>query len=88
MTGPGFFVARTSPIEGEVILDYRTLPEGKAAGWPSIVPNTAKLGRFVYAGMVDHMRAISAHVSIGRADKGGKAMDAWFALCRQDDAPG
>jgi hypothetical protein len=34
--------------------------------------------------MVDVMRGISNHVSIGRAWKQGKYMDAWFALVRED----
>ena len=44
----------------------------------------ARLGRFVYAGMIDIMRGVSTHVTIGRALKGGKFMDAWFVLCRED----
>jgi hypothetical protein len=83
-TGPGYFVARASETEGEVVIDYRTLPKGRPESWPAIVPNEARLGRFVYAGMVDHMRRISKHVSIGRAQKSAEPMDAWFVLCRKD----
>ena len=34
--------------------------------------------------MIDYLRKVSDHVSIGRAVKGGKAMDNWFLLCRED----
>jgi hypothetical protein len=84
LTGPGYFVVRQSETEGEVVIDYKTLPKGRPESWPAIVPNEARLGRFVYAGMVDHMRGISNHVVIGRAQKGLEPMDAWFVLCRKD----
>jgi hypothetical protein len=88
-TGPGYFVVHADwegaeHVAGEVAIDYRTLPKGKVTAWPDVVPNSARLGRFVYDGMVDVMRGISKNVSIGRAWKGGKWMDAWFALCRED----
>jgi hypothetical protein len=83
-TGPGYFVVRPSDTEGEVVIDYTNLPKGRPESWPAIVPNEARLGRFVYAGMVDHMRGISNHVCIGRAQKGAEPMDAWFVLCRKD----
>jgi hypothetical protein len=87
-TGPGYFSvhATVEPFmhEGEIAIDYRKLPPGKVASWPPIMPNSARLGRFVYDGMVDVMRGISKHVSIGRAWKNGAWMDAWFVLCRED----
>jgi hypothetical protein len=87
-TGPGYFVVHTEwdggQVPGEVAIDYRKAPKGKVASWPEILPNSARLGRFVYAGMVDVMRGLSKHVSIGRAWKNGKWMDAWFVLCRED----
>jgi len=87
-TGPGYFVVHAEPApfanEGEVSIDYRKLPPGKVAAWPEITSNSARLGRFVYANMVDVMRGISKNVSIGRAWKNGKWMDAWFVLCRED----
>jgi hypothetical protein len=83
-TGPGYFVVRASDTAGEVIFDYRQLPKGRVESWPAIVPNEARLGRFVYAGMVDYVRGISNHVCIGRAERGGKLMNAWFVLCRKD----
>lgn len=88
-TGPGYFVThaprdRVEISEGEIDIDYRMLPKGKVASWPPVAPNEDRLGRFVYAGMVDVMRGISNHVSIGRAIKGGRYIDAWFVLCRED----
>jgi hypothetical protein len=82
-TGPGYYVARDDK-EGEVAIDYTKIPSQKPASWPPILPNEAKLGRLVYAGMVDMMRGLSSHVTIGRAFKKGESMDAWFVLCRED----
>lgn len=84
--GPGYFAVHKAKKDGEIDIDYTMLPPEKPTPWPGIVPNHVKLGRFVYEGMVDVMRGISTHVSIGRASKGGKWMDAWFVLCREDVA--
>ena len=84
-TGPGYFVAKAGD-EGELVIDYRELPPSHPASWPPILPNSARLGMFVYEGMVDYLRGISEHVSIGRAWKKGEMMDAWFVLVRQDPA--
>jgi len=83
-TGPGFFVAHH---EGsELVIDYRVLPEARPeelpAGWPGIIPNSARLSYFIYNGTVDVMRRVSDRVSIGRAQRNGKPMDNWFVLCR------
>ena len=88
-TGPGYFVAHPPPQEdapAQYVIDYTRIPPNKPQAWPDIIPNEARLGRFVYSGMKDYMRAVSEHVSIGRAYKRGKPMNAWFVLCR-DDAP-
>lgn len=88
VTGPGYYVTHMPEgrdgSDGEVDIDYRKLPPSKPDAWPEILPNDAKLGRFVYAGMIDVMRGISSHVTIGRAIRGGKYADAWFLLCRED----
>jgi hypothetical protein len=88
VTGPGYYVMHLPEgregADGEVDVDYRRIPTAKPDAWPPLAPNEAKLGRFVYAGMVDVMRGISQHVTIGRAMKGGKYMNAWFVLCRED----
>lgn len=87
LTGPGYFMVRPGDEEGEIAIDYTKLPTQRADGWPEIIPNEARLGKLVYSGMVDHMRGISSTVSIGRAAKGGKMMDAWFVLVREDPQP-
>jgi hypothetical protein len=87
LTGPGYYVAHPASDEGEVDVDYTLVPTEKVPTWPAIVPNSARLGRFVYHGMIDVMRGISTHVSIGRARKKSGWMDAWFVLVRQDPQP-
>jgi hypothetical protein len=72
-----------------VDIDYTMAPQpqDKPDTWPEIVPNSERLGRFVYEGMVDVMRGISSHVSIGRARRKEAWMDAWFLLVREDPQP-
>ncbi len=83
-TGPGYYVAHPSTDPAEVDIDYTMIPKEKPQAWPPIVPNSVRLGRFVYYGMIDVMRGISSHVSIGRARKSHGWMDAWFVLIRED----
>jgi hypothetical protein len=85
LTGPGYFVVNVGAGEhqGELAIDYTLLPKAKPEGWPAIKGNDGGLGALVYGGMIDYLRGLSTHVSIGRAYK-GKAMDAWFALVRKD----
>jgi hypothetical protein len=84
LTGPGYYVAHPSSEAGEVDIDYTMLPKERPETWPPIVPNSVRLGRLVYDGMVDVMRGISSHVSIGRARKKTHWLDTWFVLVRQD----
>ena len=100
LIGPGYYVAYSTEQEGEAesggvkaesspgsfVVDYTQLPQEKPESWPEIVPAGAKMGRFVYQGMKDYLRKVSEHICVGRAYKGGKAMDAWFVLCREDPA--
>jgi hypothetical protein len=79
--GPGYFVAYEGPGD-ELLIDYTRLPKSKLASWPEIIPNHERLSRFVYSGMIDALRAVSTHVSIGRAIKNGKVQDNWFVLTR------
>jgi hypothetical protein len=81
--GPGYYVAYEGPGD-EVLVDYTRLPKGKLAHWPEILGNDERLSRFVYAGMIDALRGVSEHVTIGRAIRNGKVADNWFVLCRQD----
>ena len=79
--GPGYFVVYEGPGD-EVLIDYTRLPAGKPEHWPEIQSNKARLSRFVYADMIDALRAVSNHVTVGRAIRNGKVMDNWFVLCR------
>jgi hypothetical protein len=83
-TGPGYYVAHPSTDAGEVDIDYTMVPKEKPESWPPIVPNSARIGRFVYYGTVDVMRGLSSHVSIGRARRKTGWMDNWFLLVRED----
>jgi hypothetical protein len=88
LTGPGYYVAHPSSEPGEVDIDYTMSPREKPDAWPPIASNRARLGRFVYGGMVDVMRGLSTHVSIGRARKKSDWLDTWFILVRQDPIAG
>ena len=81
--GPGYYVAYEK--DGEIAVDYTRLPEGKLDHWPTILSNESRASRFVYSGMVDMLRGVSRHVTIGRAIRNGKEADNWFVLCRSVD---
>ncbi len=81
ITGPGYFVAHQDE-RGQLVIDYRRLPPETAPGWPPIIPNSARLSRFIYYLTVDVLRRVSDRVTIGRAYRNGRPMDAWFALVR------
>jgi len=83
VTGPGYFVAVEDPERAEILVDYRRLPTGHPPGWPEIKSNERGLSRFVYGFMVDTLRRVSEHVSIGSAARKGKDMGSWFVLCRE-----
>ena len=83
VTGPGYFVTRAAG-PGEVVVDYREVPPAKPEEWPEILPNSAKLSRFIYYMTEDFLRGVSKHVTIGRATRKGKPMNNWFVLCRED----
>jgi len=87
VVGPGYFILREHSAEGELLVDYLRLPPSAPSGWPAILPNSARLSRFVYYNMQDVLRGVSKHVTIGRATRAGKDMNAWFALCREDLTP-
>jgi hypothetical protein len=82
-TGPGYFVAREDASLPEVLIDYRELPPERPEGWPPIRANDQGPGRLVYGNMVDTLRRVSEHVTIGSAARGGKDLGSWFALCRE-----
>lgn len=83
LTGPGYFVAREDAARMEVSIDYREVPTQAPADWPPIRGNDRGLGRLVYGNMVDTLRRVSEHVTIGSAAKGGKDLGSWFVLCRE-----
>jgi hypothetical protein len=82
-TGPGYFVAHDYTEPGEIGIDYYKVPSVKPEAWPAIRDNDGGFGQFVYGKMVDVMRGVSEHVSIGRAVRNGKVADNWFVLVRQ-----
>ena len=83
ITGPGYFVAVPSEQRSEVLVDYRRLPGEQPSGWPNIRSNEKGLSRFVYGFMVDTLRRVSEHVTIGSAARKGKDMGSWFLLTRE-----
>jgi hypothetical protein len=86
-SGPGYFMVHPSSEAGEVDIDYTMVPTTKPATWPTIVPNSVRLAPVIYGGMVDVMRGISSHVTIGRARRKHGWMDNWFVLVREDPRP-
>ena len=83
VTGPGYFVAREDAPRGEVLIDYTRVPATAPPGWPAPRRNEAGLSRFVYGFMVDRLRRVSEHVTIGSAARHGREMGSWFLLCRE-----
>lgn len=83
LTGPGYYVARMDPARPEVLIDYRELPPVAPAGWPPLRRNEVGPARFVYGFMVDRLRRVSEHVSIGSAARKGRDLGSWFALTRE-----
>jgi len=83
VTGPGYFVAVEDPTRSEVFVDYRRLPKEHPDGWPEIRSNERGLARFVYGFMVDTLRGVSKHVTIGSASRRGRDLGSWFLLCRE-----
>lgn len=84
---PGYFMVRAGEgeHENELVIDYGQTPKSKPDVWPEIEPNDSGiLNGLVWGGMVDYLRKISEHVSIGKATKKGKAIGQYFALVRRD----
>lgn len=82
-SGPGYFVARPSTSEeGAIDVDYREIPKDKPSTWPALAPNRGFGPSIVFGGMIDVIRGISEHVSIGRATRRGKVTDNYFVLSR------
>jgi hypothetical protein len=84
LTGPGYFVAVEDASRPEVQIDYRRLPPDAPADWPRVRSNETGLARFVYGFMVDTLRRVSEHVTIGSAARHGREIGSWFVLVRED----
>jgi len=84
LTGPGYFVAVEDEKRREVLVDYNRVPDSHPEGWPEIRSNERGLSRFVYGFMVDTLRRVSEHVTIGSAARKGRDMGSWFVLTRED----
>jgi len=82
-TGPGYFVAHDHTEPGEIAIDYYQVPTEKPESWPAIRDNSGGFGQFVYGKMVDVMRGVSDHVTVGRAVRNAKEANNWFVLVRQ-----
>ena len=83
LTGPGYYVAHADPALPEVLIDYRELPPAAPAGWPPLRRNEVGAARFVYGFMVDRLRRVSEHVTIGSAARHGRELGSWFLLDRE-----
>ncbi len=83
LTGPGYFIAVEDEARGEVLIDYRRVPDRHPVDWPEIRINEKGISRFVYGFMVDTLRRVSAHVTIGSAARHGRDTGNWFVLCRE-----
>ncbi len=97
LVGPGYFVLRPDAARGELLVDYNLVPTpaaGTTAGmaadtaahpadWPEIRPNERGVSRFVYGFMIDTLRGVSQHVTVGAAARKGRNLGSWFLLCRE-----
>jgi hypothetical protein len=83
VTGPGYFVLRPDAEKGELLVDYNLVPPAHPPAWPAIRRNEQGLARFVYGFMIDRLRGVSQHVTVGSAARKGKDLGSWFLLCRE-----
>jgi len=84
VTGPGYFLAAEDANTKEILVDYHRLPNQAPPDWPTIRSNETGLSRFVYGFMVDRLRRVSEHVTIGSAARNGRDLGSYFVLCRVD----
>jgi hypothetical protein len=83
LVGPGYFVLRPDAARGELLVDYNLLPTAHPADWPAIRSNERGASRFVYGFMIDTLRGVSQHVTVGSAARNGRDLGSWFLLCRE-----
>lgn len=86
LVGPGHFVLRSGPGAGEMHVDYYSTPPERLDGAPKLKANDSGISTLVYGHMIDVMRGVSDHVSIGRAVKKGAETPNYFLLCREGEA--
>ena len=87
LIGPGYFVAEYFEPRGEVGVNYYKVPPAEsrlASGWPKIKRNEDGIQQLVYSKMIDYLRKISTHVTIGCAYKHGQKTPNYFLLSRTD----
>ena len=87
VVGPGYFVAEFFEPRGEVGVNYYKVPPAGsrlARGWPTIKRNEEGIQQLVYSKMIDYLRKVSQHVTIGRAYKHGEETPNYFLLARTD----
>lgn len=86
VTGPGYFTVTPHRYQGVdgIAFDYKALPTTTPEGWPRVVSNRQGLSFFVYRDMCDVMRAVSDHVTIGKAFRNEHDLGQYFILVRQD----
>ncbi len=85
-TGPGHFSARVID-ERCLHIDYVVMPPSVPSDFPPLVDNASGSRKLVFGNMIDLLRRVSAHCTIGRGVKHGKDMSAWFMLTRVGDPP-
>lgn len=85
IVGPGHYVAYDAPDGDGVWIDYRRLPARQHPDFPPLIDNDHGTRSLVFGNMVDVLRRVSRHVSIGDAfkDKGpprtlGSRIGSWF----------
>lgn len=84
LVGPGFFVVEPyADAEGEAAVNYYRIPPVQPEGWPKLRRNKGLYG-LAYGNMVDVLRGVSRHVTIGRAIRNDKVTDNYFVLCREE----
>ncbi len=86
LVGPGQFVLGKGKAKGEMDVDYYRIPPVRIDGFPKLQKNTFGLSFFVYGNMVDVMRHVSEHITVGRAYKYGDETGNYFLLCRMDES--
>jgi hypothetical protein len=70
VTGPGHYVAYDAPDDsGEVWVDYRRIPVDQHPEFPPLCSNESGLRALVFGDMVDVLRRVSRHVTIGDSFK-------------------